>query len=160
VTGNHNTPKRRNTLITIHGLITQQSGNEAIIFILSHINPLPIPLHWEPLYYIIWSPSNQRLGLTSGLFPACFPTKTTYVLLFLPTCVICPVHHILLDLLTRVTFGEVYRPLPRGHRLIAGTFSVGRGGLRVPMKLGATLVGPTKPDRFQPRGQTKCVPQR
>ena len=71
---NHNTPKRRNMLFTIHGLITQNSGNEVIILILSHINPLPIPIHWKPLYYILFSPPNQGLGLTSGLFPACFPT--------------------------------------------------------------------------------------
>jgi len=173
MTGNHNTPKRRNTFITIHGLISQNSGNEAIILILSHINPLPIPLHWEPLYYILLSPPNQRLRLTSGLFPVYFPTKTTYALLFLSTCVTCPVHPILLYLLTRITFGEEYTLLPRGYPLIAGTFSAGRRlgggggggggggkGLRFPMKLRAWPEGPTKPDRFQPRSQTKCVPQR
>jgi hypothetical protein len=94
VIGNPNTPKRRNTLITTHGLITQHSGKEAVILIFSHINPLPIPLHWKPLYYILLSPPNQGLGLPSGLFPACFPTKTTYALLFLPHMrhMPCPPH--------------------------------------------------------------------
>ena len=159
MTGN-NIPKRRNTLMTIHGLITQNSGNEAIILILSHINPLPhtTSLKTTLLHVVITAQSRPR-SCNWSIFRM-FPHQNMYAILFLPTCVTSPVHHILLDLLARIIFGEESTPLPRGHRLIVGTFSAGRGGLSVPMKLGATLVGPIKPDRLQRRSQTKCVPQR
>ena len=52
-----------------------------------------------------------HLGLPSGLFPSGFPTKTLYTLLLSPIHAICPVHLILLHLITWTISGEQYRPL-------------------------------------------------
>ena len=49
------------------------------------------------------------LGFPSGLFPSGFPTKTLYTRLLSPIHATCPVHHILLDLITRTILGEEYR---------------------------------------------------
>jgi len=55
--------------------------------------------------------SHLRLGLPSGLFPSCFPTKTMYTPLLSLICATCPVHLIILDLITRIIFCEQYRSL-------------------------------------------------
>ena len=55
--------------------------------------------------------SHLRLGLPSGLFPSYSPTKILYALLLSPMRVICPAPLILLDLITRVIFGEACRSL-------------------------------------------------
>jgi hypothetical protein len=50
-----------------------------------------------------------NLGLPSGLFTSGFPTKTLYASLLSPICAKCPVHLILLYLLTWIVSGEEYR---------------------------------------------------
>ena len=52
-----------------------------------------------------------RLGLTSGFFPSVFPNKTLYEPLLSSIRASCPAHLILLDLITRIIFGEEYRSL-------------------------------------------------
>ena len=54
---------------------------------------------------IIILSSHLSLGLPSGLFPLGFPTKTLYTPLLSPIPATCPVHFIILDLITRI-FGE------------------------------------------------------
>ena len=53
--------------------------------------------------------THLRLGLPSGLFPSCFPTKTLYTHLSSPIRATCPAHLILLDFITRTILGEQYK---------------------------------------------------
>ena len=55
--------------------------------------------------------SYQCLGPPSGLFPSCFPTKTLYVPLLSPLHATCPVHVMLIELITRIKYGEEQRSL-------------------------------------------------
>jgi len=55
--------------------------------------------------------SHLCLGLPSGLFPLCFPTKTLYTSLLFPIRATCPAHLILLDFITRTMLGKDYRLL-------------------------------------------------
>ena len=54
---------------------------------------------------------HARLGLPSCLSPSGFRTKTLYILPISPIRAICPVHLLLLDLITRTILGEQYRSL-------------------------------------------------
>jgi len=53
--------------------------------------------------------SHLHPGLLSGLFPSDFLTKTFYAFLMSPMRAICPIHLILLDLIIRMIFDEVYK---------------------------------------------------
>ena len=57
----------------------------------------------KPEYSHLWP------GLTSGLFPSCFPTKTLYEFLFSSMHTTCPTHLILLDVIPRTLFGVGYK---------------------------------------------------
>jgi hypothetical protein len=67
----------------------------------------PHPTSWR---YILILSSHLCLGLTSGLFPSGFPTRTLYIPLPSPIRATCPVHLILLDFITLTILGKEYRP--------------------------------------------------
>ena len=69
---------------------------------------LPIPL-LEDTFLILFS--HVLLGLPSSLFPSGLPTKTIHELFLSPIRVTYPACHILLDLVTRIIFGERSRSL-------------------------------------------------
>jgi hypothetical protein len=63
------------------------------------------PVHIFPPYFS-QTHSHLYLGLPSGLFPSDFLTKILYVFLMSLMCVMCPDHHILLDMITLTVFDE------------------------------------------------------
>ena len=78
--------------------------------VLSQLDPVHTP-HPTSRRSIFILSSHLRLGLTSGLFPSDFPTKTLYTPLFFPIRATCPAHLVLLDFITRTILGEDYGSL-------------------------------------------------
>ena len=71
----------------------------------SSIQPTP-PTSWISISILF---SHLRLGLPSGLFPSCFPTKTLYTPLLSPVHSTFSAHLILHDFISRTILGEEYR---------------------------------------------------
>ena len=80
------------------------------VLILSQLDPAhtPPPTSWRSILILS---SDLRLGLPSGFFPSCFPTKTLYTPLLSPIRATCPAHLFLLDVITRTILGEECRSL-------------------------------------------------
>jgi hypothetical protein len=76
--------------------------------ILSHINPVHAP-HPTSLTSILILSSHLCLGLSSGLLPSGFPTKTLYATILFPIRATCPTHLSIRDLITQMIFGEAHR---------------------------------------------------
>jgi hypothetical protein len=66
----------------------------------------PNPTSWRSILILSY---HLCLGFPSGLFPSGFPIKTLYTPLLSPMHTTCPTHHILLDLIIWMIFGEQYR---------------------------------------------------
>ena len=78
--------------------------------ILSQINAVhaPQPTSWRSILILS---SHLHLGLSSGLFPSDFPTKTPHTSLLSLIQAICSAHLIILDFIIQIIFGEECRSL-------------------------------------------------
>ena len=66
----------------------------------------PHPTSWR---FILILSTHLHLGLSSGLLPSGFPSKSLYIPLSSPICATCPAHLVLLDFITRTILGEEYK---------------------------------------------------
>jgi hypothetical protein len=69
---------------------------------------MPYSTSWRSILILF---SHLRLGLPSGRLPSGLPTKSLYASIFSSTRATCPAYLILLDLITRIIFGDEYRSL-------------------------------------------------
>ena len=74
---------------------------------LSQLDPVhtPHPSSWRSILILS---SHLRLGLPTGLFPACFPTKTLYTPHPSPIRATFPAHFMIFYFITRTILGEQY----------------------------------------------------
>ena len=79
------------------------------VAILSQINPAHASSSSNVLKFHLILFSHLRLGFPSGLFPSGLPPRTLYAPLKPPIRATCLAHLILLDVVTRMIFGEKYR---------------------------------------------------
>jgi len=78
--------------------------------VLSQINPVHAPAS-QFLRLVLLLSSHPCLGLPSGLFPSCFPTKTLYVPVLAPMRAACPTNLIIFNFITQIMFSGDYRSL-------------------------------------------------
>jgi hypothetical protein len=68
-----------------------------------------LPPHPTSRRSVLILSSHLRLGVQSGRLPSILPTKILYAPLSSPIRATCPAYLILLDLITRIIFGDEYR---------------------------------------------------